>query len=111
MKKSITLLVGLMLISVTAWAEDDHGGHRHDHDHDQIRREVEEGRLVPLKDILARVEQSYPGQLLGVELEEEHGAMVYEIKLLAQDGRVLKLLYDARSGDLLKTRQREHEGR
>ncbi len=75
-----------------------------DGDHDRARRAVEEGRILPLKEILARAEAGHPGQLLEAELDEEHGALIYELKILAKDGRVVKLLYDAETGELLKAR-------
>jgi uncharacterized membrane protein YkoI len=73
-----------------------------DNDHDRARRAVEEGRILPLKDILAQAESAYPGELIEAELEDEHGFMIYEIKMLTRDGRVMKLLYDAHTGRLLK---------
>ncbi len=76
-----------------------------DEDHDRALRAVAEGRILPLKDILSRAEAAYPGQLIEAELEGESGAMVYEIKMLTEDGRVMRLLYDARSGKLLKSRE------
>lgn len=75
-------------------------------DHERARRAVEEGRILPLKDILARAQQVNPGEVIEAELEEEDGSFVYEIKLLTNDGRVMKLLYDARTGDLLKAQGR-----
>ena len=76
-------------------------------DHDRARRAVEEGRILPLKDILARAEAAYPGQLIEAELEDEGGIMAYEIKILTGEGRVMKLYYDAKTGELLKAKSRE----
>lgn len=75
-------------------------------DHDRARRAVEEGRILPLKDILARAQGAYPGQVIEAELEDEGGMVVYEIKILTPDGRVMKLSYNAATGELLKTRAR-----
>ena len=75
-------------------------------DHDRARRAVEEGRILPLKDILARAQGAYPGQVIEAELEDERGMVVYEIKVLTADGRVMKLSYNAATGELLKTRSR-----
>lgn len=76
-------------------------------DHDRARRAVEEGQILPLREILARAEAAYPGQLIEAELEDKHGKLIYEIKLLTKDGQLMKLIYDAASGDVLKVRQRE----
>ena len=75
-------------------------------DHDRARRAVEEGRILPLKEILARAQGAYPGQVIEAELEDEGGLVVYEIKILTTDGRVMKLYYNAATGELLKTRDR-----
>ena len=75
-------------------------------DHDRARRAVEEGRILPLKEILARAQGAYPGQVIEAELEDEGGTVVYEIKMLTADGRVMKLSYNAATGELLKTRAR-----
>jgi uncharacterized membrane protein YkoI len=72
-----------------------------DSDHDRARRAVEKGQVLPLKDILSRVQQANAGQVIEAELEEKGGVFVYEIKVLTGDGRVTKLHYDARTGDAL----------
>ena len=75
-------------------------------DHDRARRALEEGRILPLKEILARAQGAYPGQVIEAELEDEGGMVVYEIKMLTANGRVMKLFYNAATGELLKTRAR-----
>lgn len=78
-------------------------------DHDRARRAVEEGRALPLRDILARAQADRLGQVLEVELEDERGVLVYEVKILSADGRVMKLYYDAQTGALLKSRERDRK--
>lgn len=73
-------------------------------DHDRARRAVEEGRILPLTEILARARGAYPGQVIAAELEDESGKAIYEIKILRTDGKVTKLHYNAATGELLKTR-------
>ncbi len=75
-------------------------------DHDRARRAVEEGRILPLKEILARAQAVAPGQVIEAELEDEGGLVIYEIKVLTGDNRVMKLSYNAATGELLKTRSR-----
>jgi len=62
--------------------------------------------VVPLRSLLAQVSASYSGRVLEVELEREEDGeediWVYEVKLLTDNGRVLKLEYDAISLKLLK---------
>lgn len=80
---------------------------RDDHDHDRARRAVEEGRMLPLREIMARAEAAYPGQIVEAELEQKGGAPVYEIKIVTNAGRLMKLHYDARTGALLKSSGRD----
>ncbi|MBS0519513.1 MAG: PepSY domain-containing protein [Proteobacteria bacterium] len=75
-------------------------------DHDRARRAVEEGRMLPLRDIMARAQATYPGQVVEAELEDEKQTPVYEIKIVTDSGRVVKLRYDARTGELLTTSER-----
>lgn len=75
-------------------------------DHDRARQAVQSGQVLPLRTVLERLEREAPGQVLEVELEQENGQWVYEIKVLQSDGRVVKLLLDARDARVLKRRQR-----
>ena len=75
-----------------------------DSDQDRARRAVEQGLILPFKDILAKVQQAYPGQILKAELDDDDGIVVYELKILSGDGRVVEVVYDARTGELLKAK-------
>ncbi len=78
-----------------------------DSDQDRARRAVEQGLILPFRDILAKAQQAYPGQMLKAELDDEDGILVYELKILSGDGRVMEVVYDARTGALLKAKGRE----
>ena len=43
-----------------------------------------------------------PGDVLKVELENEDSRYVYEVKVLAQDGRVREVKLDAQDGSLIE---------
>jgi uncharacterized membrane protein YkoI len=80
--------------------------HADDLDQNEARRAVERGELRPLAEILASARKEFGGRVLDVELERENsGALVYEIELLADDGRVLELEYDGRTGQRLSLEQ------
>lgn len=72
-----------------------------DRDHDDARRAVEEGQVLPLRRILDTVEARYDGRVLEVELENKHDRWVYEVKLLASDGRILVVKLDAATAEVL----------
>ncbi len=80
-----------------------------DDDAARALEELRAGRILPVETIVAAARQQFGGDLLDVELEDEDEGFVYEIKLLAPDGRILKLEYDAATGALLHRRGR-HEG-
>ena len=79
-------------------------------DHDRARQALLAGEILPLKSILERVEREQPGQVMEVELEQKSAGWIYEVKLLQAEGRLLKLHVDARSGEILRVKQKEQKG-
>src|SRR3954447_12528832 len=89
----LRIVLALLLVAVPlacARADDD--------DQERALSAREAGRALPLARILERAQQDMPGQVLGVELEDEGGRVLYEVKVLRPDGRVRMLAYDAASG-------------
>ncbi|MCV2216416.1 PepSY domain-containing protein [Thauera sp. Sel9] len=75
---------------------------------DMVRRAVEAGQLMPLKDILGRVQGRYPGKVLDVELDRDpSGRRIYEIKILQENGRRKEVHVDAVTGLVLDDRAAE----
>lgn len=75
-------------------------------DHEQARAAVQAGQVMPLPALLARLQQSHPGQVLELELEREDGRWIYEVKLLQPGGQLLKLEVDASTGEVIGRRER-----
>jgi uncharacterized membrane protein YkoI len=71
-------------------------------DHDEAREAYEHGEALSLAQILRLAQRQVPGEVLDVELEREHGRLVYEIEILTPSGRVRQLILDARTGALLQ---------
>ena len=69
-------------------------------DHDKARLLRDGGQIMPLAKILQHPELAGV-RVLEVELEREHGRMVYELELLGNDGRVRERYFDAVSGEPL----------
>ena len=82
-----------------------------DGDHDRARQAMEAGEVLPLPKILQAVERDHPGRVLGVELERHRQRWIYEIKMLRNDGRLLKLKVDAREATILAVKGRDGSGR
>ena len=77
---------------------------------DRARRALESGEILPLREILQRVERDTPGQVIEVELEREAGRWLYEIKMLAAGGAIVELEVDARDGSVLRRKGgRKHD--
>lgn len=97
----MTLAVLALLAHSSLWADAPY-----DHDHDRARQALLAGEILPLKTILERVERAQPGQVMEVELEQKSAGWVYEVKLLQTEGRLLKLYVDARSGGIMRIKQK-----
>ena len=83
--------------------DDDHGSH------ELARQALEQGRVLPLRAVLEKVERDYQGQTLKVEFDQDDGRFLYKIRLLQSDGRMVKLKVDAVDGKVLDSRRKEHE--
>lgn len=75
-------------------------------DHDVAREALRRGDVLPLDKILAIVRQHVQGDVVEVELENEGGQLVYEFKLLASDGRLIKVYASARDGMIIRTKDK-----
>lgn len=76
--------------------------------HELARQALEQGRVLPLRTVLEKIERDYQGQALKVEFEQDDGRFLYKIRLLQSDGRMVKLKVDAVDGKVLETKRKEH---
>ena len=77
--------------------------------HELARQALEQGRVLPLRTVLDKIEREYQGQALKVEFEQDDGRFLYKIRLLQSDGRMVKLKVDAVDGRVLDIKRKEHE--
>jgi uncharacterized membrane protein YkoI len=104
MKAAVAGLVACVAIALCAAvsiAGDDDDA-RHAREHEEMRAALQRGEVLPLTKILAIAQEKVPGDVIEVELESKRGALVYEIKVLTQSGRVREVKIDARNGTVLK---------
>lgn len=95
----IRVLISMLMLSVfmpAAWADSE--------DHERAHKLMREHQVLPLSDIMASVAHAYPGKVLDVELEEEHGKIVYEMKILGADGVLREIDVDARNARIIKSK-------
>ena len=70
-------------------------------DYETARQAVDRGDMLPLEQILARIEARHPGRIVEVELEDDDGLWLYEIEVLTPEGRLIEIELDARTGAIL----------
>ena len=63
--------------------------------------------IIPLEEILRRLDLGDDVRILEIETEFEHGRRVYEIEYLNRGGRIREILIDARSGEVLADEEDE----
>lgn len=86
------ILSALLFVSPFLWASD----------HALAFKLRKEGKILPLEEIIKRARLHPDEHIIEVELEEEHGTLVYELEFIGRDGVVRERLYDASSGKLIK---------
>ncbi len=70
---------------------------------DEALRLREQGRIIPLEQVLSLVEKRHPqASLLEVELEEDDDIYIYDVELATREGLVRELEIDASTGKILK---------
>jgi uncharacterized membrane protein YkoI len=92
---NLLVAAGLVLAAICA-------AHADDDDHEFAKRALEQGRALPLAAIIAKVRPQVPGKVIEVELEDEDGTLVYDLKVLSPQGRLQEIEVDAATGKILK---------
>jgi uncharacterized membrane protein YkoI len=90
----VVALLTLVTASAPAWPASDRSG--------PVLAQAE--KVEPLGSVLKRIEQRYPGRALDAQLIEQADPPVYRVKWLGDDGKVLEVTADARSGRILSVR-------
>lgn len=70
-------------------------------DAESVRQWVDEGRILPLEELLERHRDRLHGELLDLQVEREHGRIIYELEIMDSRGRVREIYLDAASGEWL----------
>lgn len=63
---------------------------------------LQDQTIIELRAAVALAMRHVAGEVLKVELEREDGRFVYEVKVLAQNGRVQEVELDAQDGSLIE---------
>jgi len=76
-----------------------------DDDHERIYKMRQSGEILSLEEILKISRQKVSGQVIEVELEQEKGALIYELEILDKHSKVWEVEIDAVSGQVLKVEE------
>jgi uncharacterized membrane protein YkoI len=102
-RRGLLLAFAMLLVGGGASLADDRRDD--DDDHDEAHRALEEGRVLPLAEILALVADELGGEVIGVELESEDGRYIYEFKVVTPSGRLREVYVDALTAEILKSEE------
>lgn len=104
--RTLTLAISSACLGLALWGGLAPSAYADRNDHEQARQALQAGKVLPLRAVLDKVEQQYPGQVVEVEFESKHGQYVYDVRLLQTDGAILKITLDAVDGKVLRTKQK-----
>jgi uncharacterized membrane protein YkoI len=96
----IGLLTGCALLLLPA------AGPAAPRDHDAVRRAVESGDVRPLAEIMARLRDKLPGEVVGVEVERKDGRWMYELRAVDRQGRLFEVYVDGKSGAIERVKEK-----
>lgn len=101
-RKLLVLLAGAILLApVAAIAKKERKDHADEAE--LARRAVEKGEILPLAEILRRLEGKLDGRVIEVELEHDDGRLVYELKTVNDRGQIVEVEIDPATAEILKT--------
>ncbi|NIY81403.1 hypothetical protein HCZ42_00345 [Vibrio hepatarius] len=76
-----------------------------DEDQDEVYQAVKKGDIRPFSEMYAAVERDLHGRIIEVELEEDDGIWVYELKL-NHNNNIIKVEYNAQTFEMLEIKGR-----
>ena len=71
-------------------------------DYDRILDFVRQGKIRPLPPLKAMVLSKWPGELVGLTIDTENGAVLYEFRVLRADGKLTEIEVDATDGRIME---------
>ena len=71
-------------------------------DYERAREALERAEILPLADILERVEAEFDARMIEVEFEAERDGWIYEFELISRDGVIREVTVDAATGAVLE---------
>lgn len=67
-----------------------------------VRQLVQEGKVIPLDQLLTTHRDRLQGRILDMEVERERGRVIYELEFIDAEGVVREAQIDAQTGEWIK---------
>lgn len=101
MRKTVLLLALALVPPFAAGGQETAPATDFDRALDAVRR----GEIRPLSEILPPIERQFNGRAIETEIETERGRWIYEIEILAADGRLFEIDVDAVTGETIEVEE------
>jgi uncharacterized membrane protein YkoI len=106
----ILALLSLVLAIATlpahpARADGGHAESEHEQEdvsRDALRLMVQEGKILPLAILKAKVLARAPGDLINVSVDRDEGRILYEFRILTSGGKVTEVEVEAATGTIIE---------
>ena len=107
-KRLIALALLAALAAVSPAKADDGERDRDDdhHEHEAVRGAVERGEVKSLAEVLQAIRPNLAGEIVGVEIERDGSAWIYEFRIADEQGRIFEVYVDAATAEILKTEEK-----
>lgn len=69
---------------------------------DDLLKQVQEGKILPLAVLKAKVLAKLPGELINVSVDRHDDRIIYEFRILRGSGQVTEVEVDAASGRIVE---------
>lgn len=79
-----------------------HGERSHGVHQDEVLDALKRNEIRPLAEVIAAAEKAIPGPVIAVKVKRKDGRLVYEIKIIAAEGRVREIYIDAATLETVK---------
>jgi len=74
------------------------------------QKEAESTAGMSIEEAIKAATQKYPGKVLEAELEDEDGAVLWEMEILTADGKTIDVQVDSRTGEDLASDENGKDG-
>ncbi len=105
--KTLTFCLIFYLFHFSALLADDNNFSKSERDHEKAIRAVNDGEILPLNEILKKVETEFAGRIISINLKDNEKGLfgwVYDIMIIGVDNNVKQLRVDAGTSTILSVK-------